>query len=107
MLALYGHPDAGGIWEQHCTKQLTSAGWVAVLPEIWQSMFYHPELDLLLVVYVDDFRIAGPTDNMEKGWKTISDVIDMDPPEPCGRYFGCNHFEESKGALSRAHTKGP
>ena len=30
-LALYGHPDSGGIWEQHCAKQLGTVGWVAVL----------------------------------------------------------------------------
>ena len=61
-LALYGHPDSGGIWEKHCTKQLKSIGWVPVLPDIWQSIFYHPELDLLLVVYADDFKMAAPKD---------------------------------------------
>ena len=63
-LALYGHPDSGGIWEQRCTKQLGTVGWVAVLPEIWQSILYHAELDLLLVVYVDDFKMAGPEANL-------------------------------------------
>ena len=84
-LVLYGHPDSGGIWEKHCEDQLRTVGWVAVLPEIWQSIFYHPELDLLLVIYVDDFKMAGPTNNLAKGWKTIESVIDMDPPEPFGR----------------------
>ena len=100
-LALYGHPDSGGIWEQHCAKQLGTAGWVAVLPEIWQSIFYHAELDLLLVVYVDDFTMARPQTNLAEGWKRISSVIDMDPPEPCGRYFGCHHFEETGVKLPR------
>ena len=58
-LALYGHPDSGGIWEQHYTKQLGIVGWVAVLLEIWQSIFYHAELDLSLVVSVDDFKEAN------------------------------------------------
>ena len=81
-LTLYGHPDSGGIWEQHCTKQLGTVAWVAVLPEIWQSIFYHAELNLLLVVYVDDFKTAGPEANLAEGWKRISSVIDMDPHEP-------------------------
>ena len=101
-LALYGHPDSGGIWEKHCEDQLRTVGWVAVLPEIWQSIFYHPELDLLLVIYVDDFKMAGPTHNLAKGWKTIESVIDMDPPEPFGRYFGCNHFEKTGVKLPRS-----
>ena len=101
-LALYGHPDSGGIWEKHCEDQLRTVGWVAVLPEIWQSIFYHPELDLLLVIYVDDFKMAGPTNNLAKGWKLIESVIDMDPPEPFGRYFGCNHFEKTGVKLPRS-----
>ena len=89
--------------ERHevCTKQLDTVGWVAVLPEIWQSIFYHAELDLLLVVYVDDFKMAGPEANLAEGWKRISSVIDMDPPRPFGRYFGCHHFEKTGVRLPR------
>ena len=25
-LALYGHPDSGGLWERHCAKALTDVG---------------------------------------------------------------------------------
>ena len=82
MLALYGHPDSGGIWENHCASQLEGNGWVQVLPEIWQRIFYHPDLELLLVIYVDDFKMAGPQGNLKKGWANISSVIDMDPPRP-------------------------
>ena len=85
MLALYGHP------EQNSTVRSS-------LPLLGGSL-YCPKygnpfsttlnsIDLLLVVYVDDFKMAGPAKNMEKGWKTISDVIDMDPPVPFGRCFG-------------------
>ena len=102
MLALYGHPDSGGIWEKHCEDQLKTVGWTAVLPEIWRSIFYHAELDLLLVIYVDDFKMAGPEKNLAKGWKTIESVIDMGPPEPFGRYFGCNHFVETGVKLPRS-----
>ena len=100
-LALYGHPDSGGLWERHCQQELEKVGWTAVLPEIWQSIFYHAELDLMLVIYVDDFKMAGPSDHLSKGWDTISSVIDMDPAEVAGRYFGCNHFEERQIKLPR------
>ena len=101
MLALYGHPDSGGIWEKHCAKQLESVGWKQVLPEIWQSIYYHAELDLLLVIYVDDFKMAGPKENMQKGWDGINQVLDMDPAEVFGRYFGCNHHEGEQVMLPR------
>ena len=103
MLALYGHPDSGGIWEKHCEDQLKTVGWTPVNPEIRQSIFYHAELDLLLVIYVDDFKMAGPSKNLDKGWKTIESVIDMDPPEPFGRYFGCNHFEKHRSGCHGQH----
>ena len=102
MLALYGHPDSGGIWENHCASQLEGNGWVQVLPDIWQSIFYHPDLELLLVIYVDDFKMAGPHGNLKKGWANISSVIDMDPPEAFGRYFGCHHSEQVQAKLPRS-----
>ena len=37
----------------------------------WKSVFWHGQLRLLLVVYVDDFKMAGPTENMSKGWDLI------------------------------------
>ena len=30
VLALYGHPDAGGFWEQHCERALKSVGYIQV-----------------------------------------------------------------------------
>ena len=54
-------------------------------------MFFHPELKLLLVVYVDDFKMAGPIESMSKGWKLIASKIDMDTPGQVNRYLGCDH----------------
>ena len=95
LLALYGHPDSGGIWEKHFEDRIATKGWVPVLKEIWKSLFFNPSLNLLLVVYVDDLKMAGPTENMKRGWQSISSVIDIDDPEPYGRYFGCEHEEQN------------
>ena len=54
VLALYGHPDSGGLWEAHLNAQLETKGWKQVLPEMWTSVFYHEALQLLLVIYVDE-----------------------------------------------------
>ena len=102
-LALYGHPDSGGLWEAHCEEKLSKVGFEPVLRDIWKSVFYHPSLKLLLVVYVDDFKMAGPTKNMSEGWKRIGEAIEMDPAEPLGRYFGCEHHEENNVTLTKEH----
>ena len=92
VLALYGHPDSGGFWERHCEECLGKVGFRAVHPECWPSIFWHAELSLLLAVYVDDFKLAGPASNHEKGWQLIGTHIDMDTPEDVGRYLGCDHI---------------
>jgi len=95
LLALYGHPDSGGIREQHLNGRVAKQGWKQILPDIWHSIFHHQELNCLLgVVYVDDFKMAGPSANMEKAWASIKAAVNIgDPAEPYDRYFGCTHRE--------------
>ena len=75
-----------------------------MLPEIWTSIFHHPELDLLLVVYVDDFKLAEPAGSLDKGWELIGKVVEIDAPEPFGRYFGCHHIEKNKSDCLKRNT---
>eukprot|EP00969_Alexandrium_andersonii_P275625 12181052-Alexandrium_andersonii.AAC.1 len=65
--ALYGHPDAGTYWEQKCDRHVKSVGYAPVGEE-WPSCYYHAELGLLLIIYVDDFNMAGPYFSMAAGW---------------------------------------
>ena len=67
--ALYGHPDAGGLWERKAEAHLQSEGFVPI--ENWRSVYYHRQLNLLLMVYVDDFKMAGPKENIPIGWAKI------------------------------------
>ena len=99
-LALYGHPDSGGLWEIDCTYRLGVVNFVLLYPDTWPSLFYHHELQLLLIVYVDDFKMSGPEKNMKEGWRLISTQIDMDEPEPIGRYLGCKHMVRPGETLS-------
>ena len=55
--ALYGNPDAGGYWEQHCDKHLCKQGFEPIPNR--RSCYFHPVLKLYLVVYVDDSRCQG------------------------------------------------
>ena len=101
ILALYGHPDSGGIWEKHLNKEIGSKGWQHILPDVWQSIFYHPEFECILVVYVDDFKLAGPTDKIDAAWKNLRSAINLGDPEPYDRYFGCHHKEFNNVTLPR------
>lgn len=56
--ALYGHPDAGTAWEQHCNKAVKSIGFEPVAS--WPSCYFHKEWERLLSVYVDDIKMSGP-----------------------------------------------
>ena len=86
---LYGHPDAGTDWEQHAEKRLSSGDFIPI-PD-WKSCFRHPRLDLMLIVYVDDFKLAGPKRNLKEGWTRIRKGIITGEPKPIGRYFRCEH----------------
>ena len=96
--ALYGHPDSGSFWEQHCKAQLEKVGFKLVAN--WNSCFKHEKLKLFLLVYVDDFKLAGPKKNLANGWKLIKSVITIDEPRELNRYLGCDHekFTDEVGA---------
>ena len=48
----------------------------------------------MLVVYVDDFKMAGPKENMAIAWKMLQSTIKMDAPKPINKYLGCEHREK-------------
>ena len=87
--ALYGHPESGGHWEQHCEAHLVSIGF-QVIPD-WPSTFWHPKWQLFLVVYVDEFKLAGKSENLQLAWARIAEGIQMDPPTKMGLFLGCEH----------------
>ena len=88
-LSLYGHPDAGGYWEAHCKSKLEEGGFQAV--DDWTSVYWHPNLRLLLMVYVDDFKMSGPAKNMIRGWNLIRKSIQTDEPQQVNKCLGCEH----------------
>ena len=69
--ALYGHPDAGTLWEKHCDAHCIDVGFTPVQADTWPSFYYHEKLKIFLVVYVDDFKMAGPKDNLKTAWALL------------------------------------
>ena len=86
--ALYGHPDSGTMWEQHCDKKVQEIGFKPIGEE-WPSMYFHDELKLLLVIYVDDLKLAGPSENLAKGWEMLRTVLRIEHETDLGLYLGC------------------
>merc|ERR1712015_145038 len=89
--ALYGHPNAGSYWERECAERLDAIGWMPVGQE-WPSVFWHAKFKLLLVVYVDDLKLAGPKIHHEEAWADIGKRITMSTPEGPGLYLGCKQI---------------
>ena len=53
-------------------------------------MWKHEQLGLILSVYVDDFKMAGPLGNLDQGWALIrKSGIELDPPTAYSQYLGC------------------
>ena len=88
-LALYGHPDSGGYWEKHCEEKVALCGFRPI-PE-WRSCFKHDKLGLFLTVYVDDFKMSGPANNLKIGWDLIRQHIKTEDPTPSGKYLAAEH----------------
>ena len=58
----------------------------------------------MLVVYVDDFKLAGPKDKLASAWKSLRSAVNIGEPEPFDRYFGCMRREFNQVKLpSTAH----
>ena len=88
--ARYGHPESGGHWEAHAHKFLTEEGWILVEPNAWRSVYYHKKLEVIMILYVDDFRLSGPSQNMKEAWATVTRHVKISEPEGSGKFLGCS-----------------
>ena len=57
--------------------------------ESWPSCYFHKEWQLLLSVYVDDFKMSGLEKRMAKAWSKLRAHIKMADPVPASLYRGC------------------
>ena len=40
--------------------------------EEWPGSYWHPKHRAMVIVYVDDFKMAGPTASTKNGWEIIT-----------------------------------
>ena len=86
---LYGHPLAGLLCEKYQESVLLKVGFEKV--KSWECLYVHRTFGTFLSVCVDDFKMAGRSVNLQKGWDTITKAgIRLDPPEELGHFLGCS-----------------
>ena len=88
--ALYGHPEAGGLWEQHLKVVLRQLGGEEI--QEYPGNFWFPKQRLMLSTYVDDLTLSGPQEEHQSFWAELSSLVDVEPPEPVYRVLGRNHY---------------
>ena len=89
--ALYGHPAAGVMWEQHCDTQLKICGFREITAnKEWPSCYINDE-GVMLMVYVDDLKAAGPAEAVDRAWIKIRELIKTTEPEDANQFLGCDH----------------
>ena len=88
---------------KHCEDATLAAGFQRIAGDAWSSVFWHPEKLLLLVVYVDVFKMSGPTVNQASGWKLLEDAgLVLTNIEPVKRYLGCDHVRVESVVAGKA-----
>ena len=104
---LYGHPLAGLLWERQIEKILLKYGWEKI--PSWECLFVHREKGLFLSVYVDDFKLAGKKQYINRMWKVMNKEVDLGEPTSFldHVYLGCTQrqCQISKDILDNYRTK--
>ena len=68
--ALYGHKNSGAFWQKFCNNACEQAGFKQ-FSENWPCVYWNAELKLMLTVYVDDLKMAGPKENFKEAWDKL------------------------------------
>ena len=80
------------MWEEMADRHAKAVGFRALGAE-WPSVYFHDELCLMLVFYVDDFKLAGPRSNTTRGWELLRRGLGIETPKEIDAsgsvYLGC------------------
>ena len=106
ILALYGHPESGALWDALLTKALTCRGWHTI-PE-WPGVFIHSDLSVL-IVYVDDLMLCTKLAQQKAHWSSLDEAVEFkEGPAPIGRFIGAHYqlddFKADHAAAPRTLT---
>ena len=68
---------------------LVEEGFKKIPGDGWNSLFWHPTLRSLLVVYVDDFILASPVQHRDAIWASLQKKLTLEEPDVPDRFLGC------------------
>lgn len=83
VLDLYARPDAGSCLEARNCEKMKGNGFCTTGG--WPECYMHPCGGLIITVYVDDLKLAGPTSAVKSMWKRVAEVVSIEPPTCTGR----------------------
>jgi hypothetical protein len=92
LLAVCGHPDSTTWLDDKMNESVAKSGFQSLGAE-WPSTVARAELKLLLTVYVDDFKLAGPSGNLSRGWDLLKKRLDIG--EATSTRLGCDQKEQT------------
>ena len=85
--ALYGHPEAGALWEARLGSIMTTLGWSPIPGN--GGVYSHTKTGAAMVVYVDDMLLLSPPNETDRLWQDLQKNIQFkDPAAPLQRYLG-------------------
>ena len=106
--ALYGHPQAGVFWERRLHAAVLEGGFTSLgTCGEWRSVYFHYELRVLMIVYVDDFKMSCPPAAVREAWRKIqavkvqeedgsyTEAIKLGDVEDVNTFLGCGHHTET------------
>ena len=88
--ALYGHPEAGALWDKHLRDILIALGWTALdsHPGFWT----HARSRALLAVYVDDLLMAASPEDEDRLWQELESKVTFgEPASAIAKFLGAHH----------------
>ena len=87
VLALYGHEDSGGYWEEKSYGDVAKCGWEKIPGR--RGVFMKVKENATLMVYVDDFKMACADADKDRLWAPLRRLIRLSEPQLADRYLGC------------------
>ena len=70
------HKNSGAFWQKFCNEQCLKAGFRAI-SDNWPCAYWNEENQQFLIVYVDDMKLAGPSELMEEAWRKLGEGIGL------------------------------
>ena len=88
--ALYGHPEAGALWEKTLQTIMTELGWRNLQGH--GGVFVHTKSKAIMVVYVDDMLLLASLRDTGRHWRALEKKVDFKEAEGnLERYLGARY----------------